>query len=250
MFAIRCPYPYCQHENQPGARFCAACGAPLHLKPCPKCGKVDDVTAKTCAACDTVFPPIKLAAFSDVSPQPAEIAKSSPPASATTREEIHNQSPSQFNRALPLIVIALFAGGVPFLWMNKSLLPSPPKSVAPPALPPQAQPAIMPLPPQPPIGNLAAPPPPSPTAVQPSTPAPAEGAQSVAIQSSTKDSFGAATLPLEKTLLEPAQHGQAKIRKNNAKATTPPASKADDTQPPCTESVAALGLCDRDQRGK
>lgn len=245
MFAIRCPYPYCQHENQPGARFCAACGAPLHLKPCPKCGKVDDVTVKTCAACNTVFPPIKLAEFSDASAGIADIGKTAPPAPSSTGGEIHSQSPSQFNRALPLIVIALFAGGVPFLWMNKSLIPSPPPLAA----PPQTYPAILPVTSQPPTGDLVVPAPLSATAEQRSEPPPAEGTQSVAGLSSTKGSAGSTTTPLDETLPKPAQASPAQPLEHKTKATLPPTSKAAAPPPPCTEGVAAMGLCDRIQRG-
>lgn len=42
---------YCEHANPEDAKFCAGCGAPLHLIPCPKCGAVNQKTSKTCYQC-------------------------------------------------------------------------------------------------------------------------------------------------------------------------------------------------------
>lgn len=42
---------YCEHANPADAKFCAGCGAPLHLIPCPHCGAVNQKTSKTCYQC-------------------------------------------------------------------------------------------------------------------------------------------------------------------------------------------------------
>ena len=42
---------YCEHANPADAKFCAGCGAPLHLIPCPLCGAVNQKTSKTCYQC-------------------------------------------------------------------------------------------------------------------------------------------------------------------------------------------------------
>jgi len=42
---------YCEHANPADAKFCAGCGAPLHLIPCPLCGAVNQKTSKTCYHC-------------------------------------------------------------------------------------------------------------------------------------------------------------------------------------------------------
>jgi hypothetical protein len=51
---------FCDHENPNDARFCNACGSPLHLKPCPRCESVNDVAAEQCYECgaslDTAAP--------------------------------------------------------------------------------------------------------------------------------------------------------------------------------------------------
>ncbi len=44
--------PYCDHVSPPGSKFCGECGAALHLMPCPHCGAVNDVTVATaCYRC-------------------------------------------------------------------------------------------------------------------------------------------------------------------------------------------------------
>jgi class 3 adenylate cyclase/tetratricopeptide (TPR) repeat protein len=40
----------CQHENQPGAKFCEECATPL-ARPCAKCGQPVSATAKFCPEC-------------------------------------------------------------------------------------------------------------------------------------------------------------------------------------------------------
>jgi ribosomal protein L40E len=47
---------FCEHVNPPDARFCNACGGPLHLLPCSSCGAVNDVTANTCYQCHSPLP--------------------------------------------------------------------------------------------------------------------------------------------------------------------------------------------------
>ena len=42
---------YCEHANRVDAKFCSGCGAPLHLVPCPTCGAVNQKTSKTCYQC-------------------------------------------------------------------------------------------------------------------------------------------------------------------------------------------------------
>jgi Double zinc ribbon len=43
--------PFCERVNPSDAKFCNACGAPLHLRPCPQCGAVNDAAATTCHEC-------------------------------------------------------------------------------------------------------------------------------------------------------------------------------------------------------
>lgn len=43
--------PFCDHGNPASAKFCNACGGSLTLSPCPTCGAVNEVTARTCYQC-------------------------------------------------------------------------------------------------------------------------------------------------------------------------------------------------------
>lgn len=110
--------PNCQHDNKPGERFCAACGVPLDLKPCPACGKVDDVKARICTGCGAAFPPVSLTLGDDES-LATELARqrSMPPPVVSP--------PSSPIRALPLIIVALAAGGIPLLWLYRNNIPVP-----------------------------------------------------------------------------------------------------------------------------
>lgn len=132
MLAIQCPS--CQHHNSPGDRFCAVCGVPLHLKPCPDCSTVDLVTAKICINCGAVFPPISLAQGSEaiheeLSQKSISKEEGSPnrnwqtDAQSNALTSISTEVPS--SRALPLILVAVVAGGIPLMWMNRDLMPLP-----------------------------------------------------------------------------------------------------------------------------
>jgi hypothetical protein len=48
--------PFCEHGNQPTAKYCSECGGCLHLLPCPNCGSVSDVSVSTCPQCKFVIP--------------------------------------------------------------------------------------------------------------------------------------------------------------------------------------------------
>ena len=46
---------FCPHVNPAGAKFCSECGSPLHVKPCPKCEAICDLSAGTCYQCGASF---------------------------------------------------------------------------------------------------------------------------------------------------------------------------------------------------
>jgi hypothetical protein len=256
MFAIRCPY--CQHENKPGARFCADCGAPLHLKPCAKCGKVDDVTAKACSSCKTPFPAIELVEYGTPEPAQAQLSTSTPEQAKPVAEEAKpvakdNSKPATYG-AMPLVVIALFAGGVPLLWMNRGQIPVPgwkdnepsnlvtgtatrPPSpvVAPPAVPPSATSAPAPR------TEIPA------ATGQPVLPAAAPQAPNVSA------SVAAPASPVQHSaspVSPPPPVAKEQPSKTEARAQKQKAVDTDNTQRSCTAAVAALGLCDPAQGKK
>ncbi len=43
--------PFCERENPAGAKFCNACGSPLHLTPCGDCGAVNNLADPQCWRC-------------------------------------------------------------------------------------------------------------------------------------------------------------------------------------------------------
>jgi cytoskeletal protein RodZ len=244
MFAVQCSF--CQHENVPGARFCAECGSPLHLKVCPnpQCGKVSDVDATRCENCGTPFPKIALAqpgAASDAAPSGSDGGS---PAAVAGHNASTGSKPGM--SAWPLIIVALVAGGLPLLWVNRSLLPAPktwqPQSeAAKPANPPV--PAAAPVAPKraPAVQAAISPPPPAPAQTAPAeTAAPTEPAKPAAVAES----------PAKEAEARPASREKTKA-KRKAKEEKPAAAAAESQQPrPCTEAVAALGLCDPKQAKK
>jgi hypothetical protein len=205
MLLIHCPN--CEHDNTPGERFCAKCGVPLNLKPCPECGKVDQLTATVCSGCGAAFPPIALAHPDPDATPPAPAERQ--PAADSTSARPHTQG------AWPLILMAIVAGGIPLLWMNRAYIPLPKAwqvrgpNAAGSAVTPVAQPAPVAAP------QVALPA----VGAQPADPQPV--AEPVVIKETPK------------LAAPPAKHAQT--RHKPAIKTAPPR--------PCTEALAALGLC-------
>jgi hypothetical protein len=229
---IQCPS--CLHANTPGEYFCAACGVPLHLKPCPTCGKVDDAAAKTCSACGAAFPTLA----PDQYVLADDVRHSSPVATARPADT-PGTPPPLANRAWPLVIVALVAGGIPFLWMYRANMPLPK------AWQVQGQNAA----------GSAVTPAPLPVAVPPAasvaTSAPAEPTPE---SKDLSPRGGAAPGPAAD---KAAQADQAKAtqvgpvaanRKPVAKPGTKPVMAGRPVPPgPCTEGLAALDLCNHNQ---
>jgi len=234
---IQCPS--CLHENSPGEHFCAVCGVPLHLKPCPACGKVDEAAAKTCSACGATFPALAQNQYvpaDDVRPPPSDsVARASEPSSTPSPVTGPAIPPASANRAWPLIIVALVAGGIPFLWMYRANMPLP---------------KAWQVPGQNAAGSAVAPAPLPSVAVPPLAPAVAGDTPSA------KATPAATAVPADEA--KTAQPGTVvATRRPNAKPVAKPAAKpvpvGQTGQPgPCTEGLAALDLCDpnRQSAGK
>lgn len=261
MFAVQCSF--CQHENVPGARFCAECGSPLHLRVCPnpKCGKVSDVNAAQCEFCGTSFPKIPLAEPGSgiATSSPAEQGQVDPVGTGKS-----GSAPKPSISAWPLIAVAIVAGGLPLLWFNRASLPTPrtwqtspevERLIAPPVLPPATAPQAI----ERPEASLQAPSVPpaqssqsSETLVLPPLSAPIQQApQTDKGQSSTAGT--PATASAAARVKEGADQDKVKQEAGSKK----PMRVADKTSdepaqpsPPCTEAAAALGLCDAKHTAK
>lgn len=223
--------PSCQHQNAPGERFCAVCGVPLHLKPCPACGKVDEAGAKICSSCGADFPSLTPDQFSladEVSEAPADSAGGQARPEAV--ESAVHEAPA--NRAWPLIIVALVAGGIPFLWMYRANMPMPKAwQVQAPAAGGAA------------ISSPAAPLPVPPPASSADPKLQASVAEPVREEPAAAPETG-------KQGPEPAKAVPPRPPANNARpvakpvAKVAPAGAAKTPARPCTEALAALGLCE------
>jgi Double zinc ribbon len=76
----------CDHRNPAGARFCNACGTPLHLKPCKHCDAINTRAAAHCHKCGETFA-LEFLALDDVTetPEAPEAAHVPAPVEATTQ---------------------------------------------------------------------------------------------------------------------------------------------------------------------
>lgn len=244
MFATKCSF--CQFDNVPGARFCAECGSPLHLKVCPGCGKVSDVTATSCEHCHAPFPRIDLAppvTAAEAVAAPAPAPKPTPPKNTAipVAPSANEVAPTGGMRAWPLIMVALVAGGLPLLWFNRASLPEPktftPPPVMPPTLPapgPGATPAAVPSTSVP--ATVAAPAGPA-TPMATPAPSPAAAVDPAVAQPPAPDS----------SVEKPGASKPAVKKATPAQAQRPQARKTEAQARECTEAVAALGLCDPKQ---
>lgn len=239
MFAIQCPS--CQHKNTPGERFCSFCGVTLDLKPCPNCGKVDLVTSKICAGCGEVFPHIDLAPVSDSNKadnpsggdtQGIESSPKRRPVYTNVIQSTDAGNKSPPSRALPLILVALVAGGIPMLWMNRDRMPLPKAWKIQKAYPDNSssQPNNAPLQ--------------SPASTVPQAPENSDSLKDAKVKERTTKLESSEELGTAKTSDQPARTAGKRQRE--------PAKPAVGAQGglqtrECTEAVAAVGLCEKTQ---
>lgn len=221
--------PYCEHPNSTDAKFCVACGAIMHLAPCPHCGAVNDISSPKCYRCHGDLPGEQALVIEGE----AAVAAATPATGATPAGGAA-EAPSGRPSLMVVSVIALtFASAAYFAYRQRSAIAPPVATPAPAAEvreSPAAKGAITkaaPAPASPPTAS------PAPAAVAPAPatvaaePAPARERASRARRQSTE----AATTAV--TAAPPVA----------APAPTPPASAPAANRGPCTEAVAALGLC-------
>jgi len=82
MYRAECPF--CDHANPAASKFCNACGGPLYLSVCPHCNALNDSKATACYKCAAALPVTErhaLAVHSSASEATADCESAALPAS-------------------------------------------------------------------------------------------------------------------------------------------------------------------------
>ena len=258
--------PYCDHVSPPGSKFCGECGAALHLLPCPHCGAVNDITQKT--ACYRCHGELREGAGAALNTLPA-------PTSSATQIESDSRPPNVARDVIGeviaeppvgqrphwlvvgIVLMAFVAAGY-FAYRQRSLLdvPEPARVAAPPASAATktdnsadgksdtnaTRGAIVKMP-------LESTPDVSPAATAPSKKGGAANGTTAPAVELIPTKPDAESRRESATLLKPPT--PATPRSNAAKAGTRAETgtgleKRAPSLGPCTEAVAALGLCSPD----
>lgn len=86
----RAECPFCDHANPAGSKFCNACGGPLYLSMCPHCNALNDSKATACYKCEGALPVTEthaLAAHSSASSEePLACESAARPASSSDEQ--------------------------------------------------------------------------------------------------------------------------------------------------------------------
>lgn len=226
MLATRCSF--CNHENIPGTRFCADCGSPMHLKVCsdPQCGKVSAVSAEVCESCGKPFPKVEVVPTGTThteAPREGQQRASKPATAGKDKPR---------SAVWPLLIVAIVAGGLPLLWANRTLLPKPKAwQIGTPEAPRTGGANSAPV--------VRTPPPTSSTptpAVATSAPGQAVAPGEVAPGTQGPTANASEGTGQNRALQPAAEESPKKVAKaSRTKKKEPPR--------PCTEAMAALGLC-------
>lgn len=225
----------------------------MHLKICPnpQCGKISDVGVAACEFCGQVFPKIALAS------EAAAAAPAASPAPGNVPGDVKGSATRDKPRtaAWPLIVVAIVAGGLPLLWANRASLPTPkPWQVSTPdatkvegaAAPPVAtiKPPVVP--------ELTPAPIPAPAhSAVPSSPAPVPAPASGVDQGKpTPPGTADVTTKNPEAPLQAGDTPKETAKEAVKKTAKAPSPKKKEPPRPCTEAMAALGLCDPKRPGQ
>jgi hypothetical protein len=213
---------YCDHGNPPDSKYCNSCGATLTLAPCPHCGAVNDVAAATCYQCRGNLQEVSADAL--VPALPATTI----PAPATRLR----------SRAIVgTAVLAIVAVSVYYAYHRSAPLVPPPSAAANSAAKDRVDPA-----------------PPAPIAVPAEAPAaPVTVTATTAVVPASAAPAPLVTPPTSQVILRrtdsevPARPEAAAVAATVGRPRVPETAKPGELAPPrigpCTDRVAALGLC-------
>lgn len=215
----------------------------MHLKVCPNpaCGKVSDVGTAVCESCGQPFPKMTL-----VSPETKSAGATSGNTGATPAG---NAPPAAKDKARmpawPLVMVAVVAGGLPLMWANRAQLPTPKtwQVGTPDAAKPGAA-ALAPIAPTAPTISTQSLPQVTAPSAPPAPPLTPTATVAPSAEDADRPNVDAADNMTKNQAPPPATSASSK---KVAKA--PPAKKTEAPRP-CTEAVAALGLCNPKQAAK
>lgn len=223
--------PYCDHPNLASAKFCSACGAAMHLAPCPHCGAVNDISAVACYRCHGELTPPE-ANEADPSLVAAQTAEEPFPDQTNTVAEPASGRPSLL--VIGIILIA-FAAASYYAFRQRSTIDArgkaapqqsekPPTALTRPALPAAA--IVEPAP------QSALPP----AAATPGAPETPPAPRSIPVNAKSQ-------APARR---DPVAAVEQPPTIQTVPAVTPVTPATSPTI--CTEAVAALGLCKSDSK--
>lgn len=225
--------PYCEHESPPGSKFCNACGAALHLVPCPHCGAVNDITqTSACARCqgELLSAPLSSSAL-DLSPAEPPLLPSTRPMPPWPPEAATVLRPPRSRWLAGGAALAVLAVGG--LYAFRPAPPPPPDAPAPPTqLVTTPAPVAVPVVAAPALAVAASAEVPAEVEPPPPAPAPAPAIVPPRVQRAQ---------PAPAPLPEPV----APARAGAAEGLNPPSGPPPG---PCTEARSALGLCSSSDR--
>lgn len=225
--------PYCDHVSPANSKFCNECGAALHLKPCQHCGAVNDVTlTSVCARCNGALNEGTAVALVEAA-QP----QMSPERPMTAVDSLPWQEarPALAARTSPplrlLLIAALALGGLGLYAFQHKPAPPSPSAVSPAPAAVEAKAVALTAP------AIAA----APAAVPARIDEPAQPVESAAAVTAVVTAAVAAE--------PPAQGRPAAAPRSAARPPRTSPAQGSNVEPPppnigpCTDAVAALGLC-------
>ena len=250
---------YCEHANPVDAKFCAGCGAPLHLIPCPQCGAVNQKASKTCYQCRSGLRESTEILPANAPANDAEMAATD--AFAATLPSHYEPMRSSHQRQPLLVVVVIFltfAAAAYFAYQQRGAVESKTPSVDAGAVTgkvPEASPAnasagainkVLPgsKPPATLVPSLPADPGNSLPNEQPTTPVDLNRSKAV----DSRDTAAMSIPPSNEITRSNAKKRNANTDFKPSRSVTGAARTGSEKNSPysvapCTEAVAALGLC-------
>jgi len=232
--------PYCDHPNLADAKFCSACGAAMHLAPCPHCGAVNNISSAACYRCHGELPGI--GTVEDAPATTAIVAAESPEGIAVTATPAAAVGNSRPSLAVVGIILIAFAAASYYAYRQRSEIGGRDPAVPAPA---ESQPVT---------GVISRPDAPLPAAS--TTTAPVSAAPAATRPEAAPVRDAPVTAPVPAAAGEPVAEPRPR-RRGGVAVVTPaepataaaPADRRSIPLPPaapianCTEAIAALGLC-------